>query len=289
MSDKKYFLLTSIFIILSIVAGLAYLYLKTNRTLPQNQAMNPSTEKLVEETETFCDDKTIYTQENFNDAFANPEKVCNINFAGSGWTNFSQDIFSFPNIEKLQIEHNRLTDLPADFSKFTKLKELTIQNNKLDHIPAAIFSLKNLEILNLSNNEIAEIPSKIQNLTKLRVLKMVGNKISSLPASMGNISSFETIDFIGNNISILPDTFSKLDNLDSLYLDQNKFSEFPQAIVVGMVNLVTLSIPENQITKLPDSLANQKHIKYIALNGNPIDPLEIKSLKEALPQAKINF
>jgi len=262
MSDKKYVLLTVILIALTGIAGLSYLFLKTNRFPSETPQIS---EQVVQEEVTACNDITVYDYDTVGDAYNAPETVCIIDMSKRGQARVSDDIFLFPNLEVLRLDYNDFQNLPLELAKLTKLKELYLNNNHFTSIPPVVFSLTNLEKLDISVNQLTQVPAEIQNLRKLLILKIVGNQLSTLPPTLGNITSLETLDVSFNNLNELPESFSGLISLDSIFLEQNNFTSIPQAIS-GMPKLTA-----------------------VTLTGNSLDAQAVDSLRQALPQAQIEF
>jgi hypothetical protein len=104
----------------------------------------------------------------------------------------------FPNLKRLTLSHNELTELPESFQNMTRrmkfLEEFYADHNRLESLPSNIFSSSGsgslsssqqtsspLRILNLSYNRLTSIPSLVATtLTHLEVLKLNNNLLIDL-------------------------------------------------------------------------------------------------------------
>ena len=97
---------------------------------------------------------------------------------------------SYPNLRKLDLSHNRLTDIPEDIGR-----------------------LKHLRVLDLSYNNLTSIPDVLFTLPSLRTLGIGHNQITSLSLNIG-ASALKDLIADHNNIDvILPSTFTGLRKL----------------------------------------------------------------------------
>ena len=81
---------------------------------------------------------------------------------------------------------------------YTFLDKLYINHNKLTKLPAAIGKLKLLQLLDASNNQLAELPPELGMLTNLRQLLVFDNQLTALPNELGSLHHLEVIGIEGN-------------------------------------------------------------------------------------------
>ena len=82
---------------------------------------------------------------------------------------------SFPFLNSLLLGYNNIEclDPKFDFSSMKFLTELNLDNNKLKEIPPNIFASTSLQKLSLSSNKFLKtIPKEIKNLKKLQLLNL---------------------------------------------------------------------------------------------------------------------
>jgi Leucine-rich repeat (LRR) protein len=71
------------------------------------------------------------------------------------------------------------------------LETLNVENNRLENLPPEIGQLNKLVVLDISNNRLSSLPAELANLTQLRTLKLSGYKgapsdIEQLKAKLPN-------------------------------------------------------------------------------------------------------
>jgi CCR4-NOT transcription complex subunit 6 len=81
---------------------------------------------------------------------------------------------------------------------YTFLDKLYINHNKITRLPPAIGKLKLLQLLDASNNQLTELPPELGMLTNLKQLLVFDNKLSVLPYELGALHKLEVIGVEGN-------------------------------------------------------------------------------------------
>ncbi|XP_014367191.2 uncharacterized protein LOC106717788 [Papilio machaon] len=85
-----------------------------------------------------------------------------------------------------------------------KTTTLNLQNNKLTEIPKEISALKNLKVLNANNNQIMELaPGSVSELPQLVTLKLANNRLIEYPRDLKNslvLTKLEELDLGGNDM-----------------------------------------------------------------------------------------
>jgi Leucine-rich repeat (LRR) protein len=140
------------------------------------------------------DTMTAYTD--LATALQNPDKVVKLVLRKQGYTSFPKEIWSFPNLQYLDLSKNHITDFPDTLGQ-----------------------LKNLQVLHLSRNKIESLPRELGDLTNLTILDINQNELTMLPPQIGKLKKLKYLDLWSNNISIFPDELKDLaDNLQVLDL-----------------------------------------------------------------------
>ena len=99
------------------------------------------------------------------------------------------------------------------WTEIIKLKNLIIlnlQNNKIKEIPADFSTLENLEYINFDNNQIIDLPKNISKFNKIRTLSFRNNKIKEFPTELAKINSenFSKFRVNGNPIDAMEFSYS---------------------------------------------------------------------------------
>jgi CCR4-NOT transcription complex subunit 6 len=85
--------------------------------------------------------------------------------------------------------------------KYHFLQRLYLNHNKLTEVPPAITQLKQLKVLDLSDNAITALPAELGLVYTLRYLFLFDNKIQSLPYEFGNLFQLDMLGIEGNPIN----------------------------------------------------------------------------------------
>lgn len=113
-------------------------------------------------------------------------------------------IWNFPKLRFLNLEINRLKELPSGISKLKNLEELYLGDNNFREIPEEISELKSLNVLYLNLNNIDHIPSSFTPPPNLVEFNMYKNPISTIDNITENLSDIQMIDFRKCPISETP-------------------------------------------------------------------------------------
>ncbi|HQP16886.1 MAG TPA: leucine-rich repeat domain-containing protein, partial [Bacteroidales bacterium] len=83
--------------------------------------------------------------------------------------------------------HYEFTSLEEALKRPAAVYRLNLQRQRLAEVPAEIFSFEHLEELNLSHNRIKELPGQIGELKNLTILNLSHNKLVELPLEIGDL------------------------------------------------------------------------------------------------------
>ena len=95
-----------------------------------------------------------------------------------------------------------MVGLPTSIQRLTKLEKLDLDGNKLTELPAEISDFRELRELSMSNNQLVGLPTSIQRLTKLKKLYLNGNKLTELPAEISDFRELRELSVIRNPLTV---------------------------------------------------------------------------------------
>ncbi|KAK9334101.1 Endonuclease/exonuclease/phosphatase [Lipomyces starkeyi] len=111
-----------------------------------------------------------------------------LDLGGQGIRNLNLALFNYQFLDKLYINHNRLTSLPGAICKLGQLTILDVSGNLLMALPSEIGLMKNLRMFLIIDNNIQNLPPEMGMLYRLEVLGIEGNP---LPDSIKNLMAKE--------------------------------------------------------------------------------------------------
>jgi len=87
-------------------------------------------------------------------------------------------VYSYPNLEYLDLSNNNLNSIPDDFKQLTKIKEIRLNNNKFVNFPQNLLSNPTLENIDLSNNKILNLNCDLSQLINVKKLNLSHNSMA---------------------------------------------------------------------------------------------------------------
>jgi Leucine-rich repeat (LRR) protein len=123
------------------------------------------------------------------EALKNPDKVYKLTLRRMKLKTIPKEVFTFKNLQVLNLSKNKLTSIPAEIGMLKKLEVLDLSANNIDSVPPQIGKLVNIKKLILNQNVIATLPPEIGNLTKMIFLDMWGNEIQELPKEITKLQN----------------------------------------------------------------------------------------------------
>ncbi|KAM5559141.1 hypothetical protein ABKV19_020668 [Rosa sericea] len=231
--------------------------------------------------------------------FPNNGSLRSLNVYG---TSFSGDlpnsIGNLKMLSSIDISNCNFTgSVPKSIENLTQLAHLNMSGNRFNSPISSIHweTLVNLEILDLSNNQLyGTIPSSVVSLPKLETVRLSHNRFSVIEAPLPNstsalssldlhsnklhgeipnwilsLKSLNSLDLSGNSLvtleAPLPNSTSTLSSLD---LNSNKLQGIHSSY--SFLQLHSLSLASNKLTRFPDFLRNQSHLTNLDLSDNQI-------------------
>ena len=124
-------------------------------------------------------------------------------------------------VKTLKLARNEFTSLPTEMSNYLKqCIKLDLQRNKLREIPSSLLKLPSLNELNLSRNELVNIPDVPKWSTSLVVLDLSYNHLSNLPNSVV-APNLRNLNISNNYFYAVPECVCSFNGLTTLNIANN--------------------------------------------------------------------
>ena len=148
------------------------------------------------------------------------------------------EIFCLPNVEEINLSHNRCTELPEDVGgwKCVHLKKLYLSHNLFVNLPSSVWVLPALRKLVATHNRLAALLKDNEKKFKEETLS----------------KSLEHVDFSNNHLIELPSFLFQLPSLKQAFLGHNKLISLPDT-VWSSTTIKELTINHNCLKCLPKS------------------------------------
>ena len=195
-------------------------------------------------------------------------------------------------LEKLELQDNPLTLLPASIADLTRIAVLDLADTELKMLPADMINMVNLEILNLENVDIegpntltvaAGIENIMEFLKLMRECRVSSNlSLKSYQCEGGRKMGFQpynlctaltSLTLVESELEFVPSAVLDLSNLTFLDLSDNKLQHFPDSVGVNLEHLETLLIRNNTLKSLPSGIGGLTALETLVLSSNALETL----------------
>ncbi|XP_039000494.1 putative receptor-like protein kinase At3g47110 [Hibiscus syriacus] len=215
------------------------------------------------------------------------------------------NITKLTELRALDLMSNRITGgIPKDLDRLVNLQVLNLGRNLFTGaIPASIANISSLDTLNLGTNTLTgTIPTELSRLRKLKVLDLTINYLmGTVPSSIYNMSSLVVLALASNdlwgrlpyNVGVtlpnllvfcfcfnkftggIPGSLHNLTNIKVIRMAHNLLEGTEPPGLGNLPFLETYNIRYNKIVStgleyIITSLTNSSHLKFLALDGNPL-------------------
>lgn len=137
----------------------------------------------------------------------------------------------------------------------------------LQTFPQELFALcDSLEVLDLSDNQLSTLPDDLTRFRQLRVLFASNNRFTELPRVLGRMPLLEMVGFKACQISTVA-ADSLPPQLRWLILTDNQISELPDTLA-ERPRLQKLMLACNQLRSLPRGLGHSPRLELLRLASN---------------------
>jgi len=105
------------------------------------------------------------------------QRWCDLDMGGQGLRSVSIQLFDYPFLKKLYLNHNKLSTLPSAIGRLRGLTHLDLSVNELVTLPPEMGMLVNLNSLLLFDNNLQTLPYELGSLYRLEMLGIEGNPL----------------------------------------------------------------------------------------------------------------
>lgn len=189
-----------------------------------------------------------------------------------GNSNIKQHIETASKTGACQLSRMGLKELPPDLIRLTKnLRTLDVSHNKIQHLyPPNLGLFTMLRQLVVSDNQLHHLPDEeMKQLKKLECLSAEMNFLTSLPPVIASLANLRTVNLSKNLFQVFPEQLCCLKNLDAVDLSCNRITRFPANI--NELHAIELNLNQNQVSTLPEGLAECPRLKVLRLEENCLD------------------
>jgi adenylate cyclase len=181
-------------------------------------------------------------------------------------SSFPDEICNLTQLERLFAAANRLRGrLPLSFSALEKLQELDLRQNQITDLDE-LYTLPRLEIISVDYNAISVVNF---NFGTLRVLSMYKNHLTQFNTTL-MCALLTDLNLANCKLSSLPDDlFINASALETLTLDNNTISVLPNSLG-HLVKLSCLSVQGNNLETLPSEISQLAELKELDAQKNNI-------------------
>ncbi|XP_077865735.1 leucine-rich repeat-containing protein 40-like [Saccoglossus kowalevskii] len=153
-------------------------------------------------------------------------------------------------------------------SQMTKLTYLNVEGNDINTIPSTFSNLTNLKTCIMKNNNInAHSGVPLTSLPRIEHLDIDNNAFHSIFTI--SIKSMKYISARANCIVSLPERMAP-EILEELYLDDNELNDISNVKFNSMAKLRVLSLRNNHLQTIPDSLGRVFNLETLDLEGQKL-------------------
>ena len=147
----------------------------------------------------------------------------------------------FPNLDKIALFYDHLSEIPSSFRSFKNLTTLVLNSPALQHIRDDFFlDHPYLTDIGILGGIFSALPSSLGSLVHLTHLRVDNNPhLHDLPESLGNLASIEIIELNDNCIYHLPDSLAQCPCLKRINIQQGEPVEYYSLAIARKVRCDT--------------------------------------------------
>lgn len=198
-----------------------------------------------------------------------------------GVTRLSPDIYNLHKLERLDVSHNALTELPPPRPSnlatdpperiMEGLRTLDVSHNQLETIGDVLGVFQTVTHFDASHNQITELEGEsISKLTALSVLDLSHNELEYFPQGLRSCTSLTKLVAHHNKLDFVPETLVYTTKMVHIDLSYNEISDAAGKIFAMLSHLQVLMLQHNKIGTLPSMLYTVRNLQYLDLSHNEV-------------------
>lgn len=212
-----------------------------------------------------------------NDIFSRFKSLEYLDLSGVDLGNshvFSSSAEFTKNLIMIDLSNNTLSNVTFLKTISNNLRRIDIHENQLDKIPTELKVFKNLKTLILNHNRIKNFSVNHEFLT-VDFLDLSYNSISTM-SGLQNFPNLFILNLTNNFIKNLEEEYFEHNcvYLRELWLDHNKIESLSAEIIMHCSQLKSLSMRNNNMTKLKLSYSDHSHLEYLDLGINSLTEID---------------
>ncbi|KAM4722846.1 volume-regulated anion channel subunit LRRC8A-like [Rhinophrynus dorsalis] len=182
--------------------------------------------------------------------FHNLKKLTSLQLHYNAISVISPHIAKVTFLELLNLNNNKLTDLPPKLFQLTRLRHLALSYNHISSIPKNIAKLHNLQVFTIDHNQLSELPEELFACTNLRVLIVSHNNIDLIPPAIGNLMQLRHLELFENKYEILPAEIGNCPFLrrSQLLVEEEIYTTLPEKITLSLQGKSFVILEWNLVT-----------------------------------------
>ena len=131
-------------------------------------------------------------------------------------------------LQKVNLDSNRISKLPAGIAKCNYLRVISIMNNVLQELPEDLGKSLSIQELNFGHNSIVRLPTSFTQLKTLSILKIGYNRLEELPLDFGVLKKLDYLDLKNNFLRRIPDSAEMIGQIGYLHTQTTMDGECSQ-------------------------------------------------------------
>ena len=211
-------------------------------------------------------------------AFSTENELRTVNLSQNYLKNVTTLFRMLAATERLDLSGNMITNIPESIATMENLVDLKLADNVIEYMDDTLFDLP-IENLDISSNKLYWI--RLEGLEDLENIVLDYNPIKHIEVSEAFAPYLESFSCDGCGLkSFVPIRSAAL---RELCYSSNDIKVVPEYIG-KYVNMAELDLDGNNITDLPDSMANLTSLKTLYIEGNPLSKEAKKSVEILHPE-----